>query len=618
MSSNPPDQKPLLRTTGDGSLFLNRVQQAANQKIADATQQRSVTIGNANAAAAATVADAHRSAAEVLQPRADAVYALTDQGLFRSDMQGKCDAPLPLGGAASFAIDLAAQRLYWSELHVATGKGSPAASQAEQVAVYSAPSFQGTPNTFVFPLSPPDPGYTPWFPMPLNFLPAAFQVSSVQLAANSAVTFFEKPDGTGRTRMFTDAEPNVVNDWPIDATTSCAVSPAYHVLMSARLDGTDRQQLAALPEFSSTITNSGAVALDSNRGLLFWFTPSGQIMKVDFAGGDPIVITKIPDPPTGRVGLALDTTNQVLYWSVPDMFGTAPYDGSQWQTLVVGATQNLISGPFPYPADWFVLGKPAVEIAVDAANNRMFCCNGQQIWRANLDGSPFAADTNMPTPNHVEIAPLFNLYASAWGLVFDQPNQMLYWLSEFQKLAGGPFEIDLWQMNVDPSFGFSDIRQSAKQVLTFTGISGHGTDIKLFGAANIAQANQAVQDAHGRYQAAQNQANETVSNAHQAAATTRQNAQTDLSNAHTKAAGDIAQAQQVAATNRQDAQTKAQQKQADANQLISDANADANDSRATANTNAQTLIAQKQQQANGIRNDAQAQLDAKRQQLQNT
>src|SRR5437667_3321092 len=147
MASNPPNNKPVLRITGDGSIFLNRVKQAATKNVADATQQRSVTIGNANSAAAAKLTEAHQTASDVLSPKLQGVYALTDQGLFRADLQGKCASPLPVGVASSFAIDLAAQRIYWSELRQASNHGSPVCSQANEVALYPAGSFEGEPRT---------------------------------------------------------------------------------------------------------------------------------------------------------------------------------------------------------------------------------------------------------------------------------------------------------------------------------------------------------------------------------------------------------------------------------------------------------------------------------------
>ena len=628
MSSQPPNQKPILRTTGDGSLFLNRVKQAATKKIADATQQRSVAIGNANSAAAAKLADAHQTASQVFLPKVQAAYVLTDQGLFRSDMQGQGEAPIGLGLATNFVIDLAAQRIYWSELLGTVGSKSVAPLPMTEVTFYPEPSFQGDAKSFFINAAPPDPGYINWTPFPLNFLPPQFHLGSIKRPPNHVVTVFEKPDGTGRVRMFTQDETDVVSDWPIDSSTSAAVSVSYHCLMSARLDGTDRTQIAALPEFAPGINSSGAVALDSGRGLLFWFTPSGQIMKVDFAGGAPVVISSQPGMLLGMAGLGIDTIHQLLYWSKPEMFGVYAYGGALPPgmnfsgLLVMNARQHIQARVgFNLPSDWFSYNQPPVMIAVDGANNRMFCCDGQQIWRCGLNGWPLPGEGTSDhfNPNNFQIPGLYTSSASAWGLVHDPATQMLYWLAQVPKeLGSNSMDIDLMQMNVDPSVSLQDSWLSVKKVFTFTGVNGHGNALVLFGSADIADANRLVDAAHQHHQEAQTQANATIDNAHQAAATRRQKAQDTMNQNQITAAANIANANQSAADARQQAQSDAQQKRDDAATKVSNATADHDQQCADATSQAQSTISSKQGEADGIRSKAQSDLDTARQKLQNS
>jgi hypothetical protein len=615
MSSNPPNNKPVLRVTGDGSIFLDRVAQAATKKIADATQQRSDVIGKANSDASAKLAEAHRTAAEILQPKPEALYALTDQGLFRSDPQGKCAPPLATGAASSFVIDQVAQRIYWSELRQASNPGSPVCPQPLQVALYSASSYQGEPRTFVSPALINDPGYTYFKPIVLNSFPQGFKIGSVRLARNTILTVYEKPDCTGRVRVFTDDDENVSSDWPLDGTTSITISDSYCCLMSARLDGTDRTEIALLPNMNPAVKAAGALALDSGRGLLFWLTPSGHLMKVDFSGGVPVVIFLFNDLVTGFTGLTIDTVNQNLYWSFVEEFGTFQYGGPRqpwdptFRTMGIQVSMQLSPMPLPLPSDWFTFARPAVSIALDQAHNRIYFSNGQKIWRTAFDGSILLPEDGFsPNGRDAGIYILFAEWASVWGLVLDQPSQMLYWL------AGS----DLWQMSVDPSLSHLDVTLSAKKLFTFQGLAGHGVDLALFGSTDVAVAKQLVKEAHGRQQAAQNQAPLTIDEAQKTAADTRQTAQTKLDDAHVQAVGDISKAQQTAATNRQKAQTDAQPILDQVNQEISDANAKADGDRATANTNAPATISKKQTEADSIRSEAQAQLDQARQKLQNT
>lgn len=611
MSSNPPN-KPLLRVTGDGSIFLNRVKQAAAQKVADAANQRSATIGQANTDAASVLADAHATAAEVFSPKQQGIYVVTDQGLFRSDLQGNCEQSLSLNGAADFVIDIAAQRIYWSELRSAANQGSSDCPQQDQIALYPQPSFQGTPWRVSAPMTA-DGDYTNLQPLTLDKLPPGFQVGSVKIGPNTVLTVFEKSDSTGRVEQFTEDSPSVTAAWPINSTASCATSHTFHCLMSARLDGSQKAQLAGLPELNPRNKYS-ALALDSGRGLLFWFTPTGQIMNVDLSGVEPVVLQRLGGIPSGFLALAVDNVNQNLYWSMPEIYGVMLYAPSTqpWdhfpRTLVVDASRHFPPFPFNLPNDWFTVGKPPVRIAPDPANNRMYLSNGQQLWRAQLDGSFLPGDRMQPTPNQVWTQRLYGSFNSAWGLTLDQPNQMLYWIAEN----------DLMQMHVDPTLDDATVLQSAKKVFTFQGLKGHSFSILFFGSADISAANKLVTEAHADRAQKQKEADQDIDSAHKSAADTRQAAQAKLDQAHTQAAGDILQAQQLAAGRRDDAINAAQQRRDQANQNVEDANGRADADRASANAAAQALIDKKQTEANDIRQSAQTQLDQARQRLQNT
>lgn len=617
MSSNPPNNKPLLRTTGDGSLFLNRVQQAATKKVADATQQRSATIVNANTAAAAALAQAHQTAAEILRPKPEAFYALTDQGLFRSDVQGKCDPPIQLGpGATGFLIDLGAQRIYWSERRAFNSGGSSPA-QIDGFALYPAPSFQGTPYTLVAPMSYSSNSWAYCEASNFDFpgQPGS-PVLSLRLGPDTLLTLYEHYDGEfgfGRVRMIFNDDPNFENDWPLDRNSAFSLTRFYHCLMSANLDGTDKKQIATLPQFNTYTPNSGSLALDGDRGLLFWLTPSGQIAKVDLGGKPPVVLKTLNGLVSGVLGLAIDTVNQTLYWSEPEVYGTLPYGdylpyGPGSRTLTTQASQILPPFPFSDPQDWGPFGKPPVEIAVDAANDRMYCCNGQQIWRAGLDGAPLPGDAMRPTPNQLWGFRIYGYLNSIWGLKLDQRNQILYWLT------GN----DLMQAQVDPSLSQHDIMESVKTVFSFQGLTGKVLDLALLESPSLEEAKRAVQEAHGRYQQSQIQANQTIDNAHTAAADTRKKAQDTLNQNQITAAGNIASANKSAADARQKAQADAQQKREDAAGKVNDATADHDRQCAAATTQAQATISSQQTQADGIRSKAQSDLDTARQKLQNS
>jgi hypothetical protein len=617
MSSQPPNQKPILRTTGDGSLFLNRVQQAATKTVADATQQRSATIGSANTSAAATLAQAQQTAADILRPKPEAFYALTDQGLFRSDLNGKCNPPVELGlGAVNFVIDLGAQRIYWSERRSFNSGGSSPA-QIDGIALYPAPSFQGQPYTLVAPMSFPSASWA--YSEAINFDfggQPGFPVRSLKLGPDTLLTLYEHYDrefGFGRVRMIFNDDPNFENDWPLDKTTAFSLTRFYHCLMSANLDGTDKKQLATLPQFNTYTPNSGALALDSDRGLLFWMTPSGHVMKLDLGGAPPIVLQTVYGLVSGVLGLAIDSAHQTLYWSEPEVYGTLPYGdylpyGPGQRTLTSAASQILPPFPFGLPQDWGSYGKPPVEIAVDGVNDRMYCCNGQQIWRAGLDGAPLPGDAMRPTPKQLLGFRIYGYLNSIWGLTLDQRTQTLYWLT------GN----DLMQAQVDPSLSQHDIIQSVKTVFSFEGLTGDVLDFGLLEPATVEEAKRAVQEAHGRYQQAQTQASQSIADAHTAAAATRQKAQDTLNQNQITAAANIAQENATAAQKRKDAQSAAQQKRDEAAARVNDANADSDRQQADATRKAKNNISNKQAEADGIRSPAQSQLDQARQKLQST
>jgi hypothetical protein len=327
---------------------------------------------------------------------------------------------------------------------------------------------------------------------------------------------------------------------------------------------------------------------------------------VDLSGGDPTVIMYLPGLRAGYVGISLDKVSQQIYWSEPEEYGVLNYDGSGagFGTLIIDASRHLPPFPIPPPNDFLNFGWPAIEIAADSRNQRLYCNNGQQIWRARLDGSSFI--TGNPDPRMNPVERLYGSLEPCRGLTLDLGTQMLYWL-EGNKLM---------RLNADPSLAEFQIIQSVEQVLTLQGVNGRILDCSLITTTGTTI--EQLTAAQNNRKKAQADAARAVQAAHDNAASTTQAAQKILDDAHSAAATKISNAQQSAAGTRQTEQANAQSKRDQAAALVNTANGNANAARSQANVQAQALIGRKQSEANGIRTGAQADLDSARQRLQNT
>jgi hypothetical protein len=589
--------------TGEQEIFLNRVRQAAAQKIAMANQQASVTLGNARQAAHDTIVAAHKNATNLLCQNLQGLYVLTDQGIAYADTKGNCGETRPLAATPYVAVNLAAKQVYWSRL-VRSSDTKPAGNselQPGQVAIYPQPSFQGQPHVL-------DQGAVIYDDKnAVDFLGPNYQIGSLRLGPGTNATLFEKIMAEGRFHQFMEDDPDVTKlglDWAVERAASFRFCTAAQELIVSNLDGSNPTKLAGLPEDAPAVTSTGAVALDDEGGLLFWIVPTGKIVRANLDGSSPVVIYTLNGYASGY-GIAVDTVSHVVYCSEPysSCYRTG-YDGGENGMVPADPSWYLGEQPTTEPAEFDELGRPATMVVADAANQRLLTSNGQQIWRIDLTDYTWLPNNAPPLKDWVTL--LYESASICRGLAFDVSTQMLYWIEDNV----------LRRMNVNTNLADSDMTDSIDDVFTLQGIKGRILGFVL--DTTTEAATETVMNAHAAQQAAQAKANEAIQAANDAAATKTQTSQKHLDDAHQTAAGNIAAAQASAATTRETEQAAAQVKRVAAAAAISAANVAAAGAKAKATGIAQGDISQQQQTSDQQKAQAQASLDAARQQLQNT
>jgi hypothetical protein len=601
MSTNLPDSS-LMGLTGEQEIFLNRARQAAAQKIATANQQAGVTLGNARQSAHDTIVAAHKKATNLLCQNLQGLYILTDAGIAYADTNGNCGEITSLAAAPNVAVNLAAKQVYWSRL-VRSSDTTPAGNdlQPGQVAIYPQPSFQGQPHVL-------DQGTVIYDNKnAVDFLGPNYQIGSLRLGPGTNATLFEKIMAEGRFHQFMADVPDVAKlglDWPIERAASFRFCTAAQELIVFNLDGSNPTKLAGLPEEAPAVTSTGTVALDDERGLLFWIVPTGKIVRANLDGSSPVVIYTLNGYATG-FGIAVDTVNHVVYCSEPySSCYRMGYDGGENGMVPADPSWYLGEQPATEPPEFSELGRPPTMVVADAANQRLLTSNGQQIWRIDLTDYTWLPSNAPPLKDWVAL--LYESASICRGLAFDVSTQMLYWIEDNV----------LRRMNVNTNLAGSDMTDSIDEVFTLQGVQGRILGFVL--DTTTEAATETVMNAHAAQQAAQAKANDAIQAANDAAATKTQTAQKNLDAAHQTAAGNIAATQASAALTRQNEQAAAQTKRDAAAAAISAANVAAAGAKAKATAIAQGNISQQQLTADQQKATAQASLDAARRQLQNT
>jgi len=367
-------------------------------------------------------------------------------------------------------------------------------------------------------------------------------------------------------------------------------SHPYHLqLMSANLDGTQRTPLAH-PVGVDWAWNTSAVALDQEHRILLWGSQQGRMIRVDLTSGQAATFANVVANSDHTLSLAVDTVHQTVYWATDQKIGRLSYAPGSPHGIVFDALSGLPPLSQPQPSDFNFSGWPPIKMALDGKNNRLYCNNGQQIWRAGLDGSG-------PERLYVGNRPCS-------GLTIDLGTQMLYWLDG----------ADVMRINVDPALDDSQVLTSVEKVFTFQRTNFEVFEVKVI--TSDALAIQALIAAHSHRQQAQADSVKAIQAAHDSAATTRQRAQQALADAHTAAVSRITKARTDAVTARETAQAAAQLIRKQAAGVITSAKTAAATKKRDADDQAASYIKKQQQQADGIRSKAQADLRDARQRLQ--
>jgi hypothetical protein len=181
---------------------------------------------------------------------------------------------------------------------------------------------------------------------------------------------------------------------------SASVGGSPNALYTTDLDGNG---LANILPVSVVVAG---VAVDAGADMVFWQQPhhgSGQqqwtIHAANRNGGSHSTIATWTQPIANSYGLAVDRTNQRVYWTDINGIQSSNYDGT-------GAAGVLTSAN---PTD----------LEVDPAANKLFWTNTSgaavNIWSADLNGSNPVALATLPANTHV------------FGLTVNPGTQTVYW-----------------------------------------------------------------------------------------------------------------------------------------------------------------------------------------------
>jgi hypothetical protein len=192
------------------------------------------------------------------------------------------------------------------------------------------------------------------------------------------------------------------------ASSSCSASFLYWtnsspngntpVVLRANLDGSGQQTL-----LSSGNGGSRSIALDVANNH-FYVGYSNSLFRYDLDGSNPTTIIGNTGFNWDNSDLAIDSVNDVLYWTNSSPNGNTPVvlranlDGSGQQTLLSSGNGGSRS------------------IALDVANNHFYVGYSNSLFRYDLDGS---------NPTTIIGNTGFNWVNSDLGI--DSVNDVLYW-----------------------------------------------------------------------------------------------------------------------------------------------------------------------------------------------
>jgi hypothetical protein len=320
-------------------------------------------------------------------------------------------------------------------------------------------------------------------------------------------------------------------------------------IVSTDLQGQDLHCLLAIDLAPIVGTSVGALALNFAERRIHWVDPSGRLRSADLDGNNASEQPRVSNPVVGGHSLAFDGEHRVLYWGTRTAIASAPLGSPTSKTLVTGLS----------------LRHPAA-IAVNGTSGDLFWNDGQQIWRADLDGG----NRKVFMEGTQERA----------GLAQDASTGQLYWIEK-----GALTRASAEAPNPERVFALPDPTMAVVHLALVT-VAGAATRRLL--------------EAHAKRSNNHAQAAKTIADAHSQADTDRETARTHLANEHQRADGLIDGAQDKAAKKRADKQNERTQKHQDADQR-----------RVTANTEADKKLSKAHEGASDIRSQAQSEADGK-------
>jgi DNA-binding beta-propeller fold protein YncE len=205
-------------------------------------------------------------------------------------------------------------------------------------------------------------------------------------------------DGSGVTTIFMASGIGTI---AVDATgASLYFWKDSEAISRMNFDGTNVQQILAniAPR---------TIALDPTRGKIYWADDplfSGQIIRRASFDGTGIE-TIIPEGPFCCIGgIVVDSREEKIYWTYneSDIFGGSVYRSN----LDGSAIEGLITVGIAFP----------LGIAIDFATNKIYFADGNQILRANLDGTD------------VDTIVSGSKFGSAPSIAINADSRKLYWV----------------------------------------------------------------------------------------------------------------------------------------------------------------------------------------------
>lgn len=352
-----------------------------------------------------------------------------------------------------------------------------------------------------------------------------------------------------------------------DTTHRRAEFALYQVDQSGNIQGEVSGWQAEIPD---GMPPSGAMVYSAARNALVALLPDGAVVQFDLNPGAGKALFKTTLAPAGAYNLALDEVAGQVYWTTGA--GNSYWKVEIWRASLDGTNQIRVAAlDIPQSA-----AMPFLRIAWDSLGKTLYWNNSHALGK--FDGAGNAVQLYAPTTT-----PL--------GLSVDSAGGLLYWVEDHRlvqaKLDGTGTSQTVFAFDLDPQW----------VVLGVTVASNRG------------QASQALAAAHGKRQQAATQAALDKTTATQKASTDRSRSAGQVADAHNAANVSIAQKQAQATQDRSKAQAdvtagldaaaqKRGQAQADAQVRAGQARSVANQTVTTAQQAAADRIRRAQDQLN--------------------